>query len=637
VIRAMRENLKVLSVSLWIVIAAFVATTFFVWGKGSITGGNGTVAITVNGEDVSLAQYQQLYRASLESYQQTFKDRLNDEMVRQLRLPERVANDLIQERLLLQWATRDGIRVGDEELLSNIWAMPIFHEDGRFSLERYRRVLAANRLDDFTFQTRIRTGLIKQKVETLILDGIKLSEAEVRDAWVLARERVRAQYLLIETAPLIPTIQVSDAELQKSYEERQAQFRRPEQRRVQHAILSSKTLRAQVSVTDQELEAYYRDHPREFEQPKRIRVAHILVRVPSTGGSEAEAEAKGKLEGALKRIKGGADFAQLAKEVSEDPASAAQGGDVGYVTEGELVKSFERAAFALKKCEISEPVRTEYGYHLIKLLDVQAPEKKGLRDVKGTIRDKLTSERADRLAQSRAQALQNALSGAPDFKAEAGRQGVEVRESPFFSRGTPLEGVGQVPEMEEAIWGLAVGGTTPFLKTPSGYVIARLVEKRDAFIPPLAEVREAVLMAVKREKAQARAVEQATTMIAALQKGEDLQSLARRENLKAGETGFFSRVTPMADKDLAQELGEQPFLVKTGGVSNPIIGRRGVYLLKVVERQPPDPIGFEAARAELEKQLLTQKRTQAWQGWTQALRAQAKIEINEKVIGTLAP
>lgn len=631
----MRENLKVLSVSLWIVIAAFIATTFLVWGKGSITGGNATAAVTVNGEEISLAQYQQLYRAYLEYYQQLFKDRFNEDLARQLQLPGRVVNDLIQERLLLQWARTEGIRVGDQELRGQIETMPAFQENGRFSRERYLRLLAGNNLDPVTFETSKRSELLRQKVETLILDGVKLSEAELREAWTLAQERLRAQYLFFETAPLIPAIQVSETDLQKYYEDHRAQLRRPEQRRVLYAIFSQKAVQGQVSVTDQEVEAYYREHLREFEQPKRIRVAHILVRVSPTGGGEAEAKARGKLEAALERIKGGADFARVAKEISEDPASAAQGGDLGYLAEGELVKSFERAAFALKKGEVSPPVRTEFGYHLIKLLDVQAPAKKSLSEVKGSIRDKLVTERADRLTESRTEALRRALSGAQDFKGEAERLGAQVRESPLLSRGAPLEGVGRVKELEEAIWGLAVGGTTAPLKTPSGYVIARLLEKKEASIPPLAEVREAVLIAVKRQKAEDRALERAKALIPVLEKGEDFHAVARREDLKVMDTGLFSRATPLADKELAQELGQAPFSVKTGGVSAPIIGRRGVYLLKVVERQPPDQKGFEVARAELEKQLLEQKRTQVWQAWLGALRAQAKIEVNEKVLGTL--
>ena len=631
----MRENLKVLSVSLWIVIAAFIATTFLVWGKGSITGGDVSAAVTVNGEEVPLAQYQQLYRSYVEFYQQAFKDRFTEELARQMKLKERVVNDLVQERLLLQWARKERIGVGDQELRGQIEAMPSFQEGGRFSRDRYLRLLAARRLDPVTFEAAKRTDLLRQKVETLIRDGVKLSEAELRETWTLRHERLRVQYLVVETGSLLPTIQATEEELQKYHGEDQAQFRRLEQRRVQYVVLSVKTVQGQVTVTDQDVEAYYREQPREFEQPRRVRAAHILVRVPPTGGSEAEARARGKLEAAQERIKGGADFTQLAKEISEDSASAAQGGDLGFVAEGELVPTFERVAFGLKKGEVSQPVRTEFGYHLIKLLDVQAPVKKSLKEVSGTIRAKLLSERADRLAQSRGEALQKTLAGAQDFKAEAARQGAEVRESALFPRGTPLEGVGRVREVEEAIWGTAVGGTTLPLKIPDGYVIARLVEKKDPYTPPLTEVREAVVSAVKRQKAEARAMERARALIPALEKGEDLQTLARREGLNAGESSF-SRATPTGDQLLAQELGQSPFSVKTGGVSAPIAGRRGVYVLKVLERHLPDPKGFEPARAELEKQLLEQKRSQVWQAWVQALRAQAKVEINQKVVGPLS-
>ena len=634
-IRAMRENLKVLSVSLWIVIAAFIASLFFVFGRDTLTGGSANSALTVNGEDIPLADYQQLYRAYMEFYQQTFKERLTDELVRQLRLPERVVDDLIQERLLLQWARREGLAVGDQELRAQIEAMPAFQEGDRFSRERYLQLLAARRLNPVTFETAKRSELLRLKVEAVIVDGVKLSDAEMREAWLLTNERIRVQYLLIETAPLIAAIQVADAELQKYYDAQQTQFRRPEQRRVQYVIVSPKGLEAEVSVTAEDVETYYRDHAREFEQPKRIRVAHILIRVASTGGGEAEATARQKAEATLQRIKAGADFAQVAKEISEDAASAAVGGDLGFVTEGELLKGFETAAFALKKGEVSQPVRTEFGYHLIKLLDAQAPEKKSLKEVQATIRTRLLTERADRLAQSRAETLHRALSAAQNLRGEAERQGALVRESGLLTRGAPLEGIGQVRDLEETVWGLPVGGTTVPIKTPSGYVIGRVSERKEAHTPPLAEIREAVVTAVKQEKAQAQAIERAKTIAPAFEKGENVTVLARRENLKLGEIGPFSRATPLADRELAQELGPHPFALRTGTVSAPVTGRRGVYLVKVIERQPPDSKGFEAARPEIGRQLLAEKRTQAWQSWLRALRAQARIDINQKVLGPL--
>ena len=624
--RAMRKSAKYF---LAVVIVAFIGTSFFLWGTGSGPGGGEAVA-TVNGEEISLATYQQAYRAYLDFFRQIYRERFDEELARRLKLSEQVINDLIRERLVLQRARQEGIAVSDHEVRERIQAIPAFQENGRFSPDLYLRRLAQARLDPATFEAEVRTELLQRRLETLIKQGVKVSEAEVRHFWETRQERLRAAYLLVETAPLEQAAQGTDPEIEAYYKDRQAEFRRPERRRIVYALLSGKGL-PPPSVSDEEVAAYYREHPGEFERPKRIRVAHLLVTVPAVGGGEAEARARAKAEEALGRIRAGADFGAVAKEVSEDPATAKAGGELGWIGPGELTPAFEQVAFGLPRGEVSPPVRTAFGYHLIKVLEVEEARKTALKEAAAGIRAKLQAEKRARQLRARAEEAAEALRGAQAFAEEARRLGLAVREAGPLAKGDPVEGLGRVAEVEAAVFELAVGGTSELLETPQGSVIVRVLDRQEAHIPPLTEIRDEVGAALKRKKAAEQALEKARSLAQALARGEDSKALARREGVRAGETPFFSRSEPLPDQALAQAVGSAAFGLAVGGISEPVQAGPGVYVVKVLERQAPAPEGFAAARKELTQQLLEAKRAQAWQGWVQALRAQAKITINERL------
>ncbi|HWM79209.1 MAG TPA: SurA N-terminal domain-containing protein, partial [Methylomirabilota bacterium] len=368
-IGAMRQYFRGLKFILLIVIVAFVATSLvFVYGSGSLRGdgARGSAPATVNGEEIPAARLQRMQRNYLEYYRRAYRQDITPEMAERMGLTQQVISDLIQEALIIQQAKREGITVSDEELRLRIQSIPAFQEDGRFSRDRYLALLKQQRMEPGEFETEVRRDLLRQKMEALIKDGIKVSEAEVDQAYMTRFERVRADWAYVESGPLMAQVTVSDADAEAYVKAHEAQFSRPERRRIQYVLIAPKAFAK--AVTDADAEAYYKEHRVEFEKPKRLKTAHILVRVPPTGGSEAENKSKAKVEEAIRRAKAGEDFGKLAKELSEDTATAPQGGDLGFVGKGEMVPQFEEAVFALKKGEMSpQPVRTPFGYHAIKV------------------------------------------------------------------------------------------------------------------------------------------------------------------------------------------------------------------------------------------------------------------------------
>jgi peptidyl-prolyl cis-trans isomerase D len=630
-IGAMRRNLKALSITLWVVIAAFIGTTFLVWGKGSIRGGDANTVATVNGEEIAFDRYQRLYRSYVEFYRQLYRERFTPELAERLGLSQQVLNDLILETLILQRAKAEGIQVGDPEVRATIQTIRAFHEGGRFSQERYLRILSQARITPADFEEEQRREILKRKVEATIKSGVKVSELEIRQAYDFRRERVKAVWVQVEIQPLLAKISATDGEIEAYLKEHPSEFQRPERRRLQYVLVTPKNF--QVPAVESEVAAYYREHAAEFETPRRVKVSHILVRVPPTGGSQAENHAKAKVESAIKRVRAGEEFAKVAKEVSEDPASAAAGGELGFVAQGELVPQFEQAAFALKKGEITpEPVRTPVGYHAIRVSDIQEAGRRALKEVADQIREKLQRERSDKRAQAKTEEARAAIQSAGDFSAAAKALGLDPKEA-VLARGEPLAEVGPAPEVDEVVFNLAVGGTSASLKTPSGYVVLKILDRLPAAVPPLLEIRGEVAQAVKRRKAETQALERANALAGATEQGEDLFALAKREGLLSGDTGFFSRAEPPPDKRLPSEVMRAALELAVGRVSQPVKSPQGVFVVKVIERQPADPAGLELEkeRDELARQLLERKRTQAWEAWVSSLRATAKIDLTNQV------
>jgi len=622
-IQALRRNTKILLI---VVIVAFVGTSFFVWGKGSITGGDPNAVATVNDEEIPLDRYQRLYRSYVEFYRQLYKDRFTPEVVERLGISQQVLNDLVRETLILQRANAEGIRVGDEELRAQIQAIRVFQENGRFSRERYLSTLNRAKIDPATFEVEQRRELIRRKMEAIIKEGIKVSDMELKQAYEFRREKVRAAWAQVEIPPLMAGVSVTDPELEDFLKRNPLQFQEPERRRVQYVVVSPKAFVKRV--TDAEVQAYYKEHAAEFERPRRVKVAHVLVRVPPVGGSEAEEKAKAKVGETIKRARAGEDFAKLAREISEDAATAGAGGEIGTVARGELVPAFEQAAFGLKKGEVSrEPVRTPFGYHAIKVLDIQEAGKRPLKEAAGQIREKLESEKSDRAALTKAEELKDALGGASDFPAAARQRGLEPKTA-LLARGDALEGVGRLQPVEEAVFSLALGGVTPPLKTSSGYVVAKVVESVPATVPAFGEIKGKVAEAFKRQKAEALALVRAKELAAAAERGEDLLTLAKKQGFPSSDTGFFSRSEPAPDRRLPGEGMRVALQLAVGRVAEPVTTPLGIFVIKTLERRPPDPAGFEKDREELLQQVLAQKKDQAWESWVRRLRAAAKINYS---------
>jgi peptidyl-prolyl cis-trans isomerase D len=620
-ITIMRRYRRALQVGLLVVIVAFVASLFIFGATGPGGGARDSVAI-VNGAEIPVERYQRRYQEYLDTYAQILRERVSPETAERLGLARQVVDDLVQEELIAQRAQAEGLAVTDDELNAQIQAIPAFHEGGRFALRRYDEVVRRLGYTKSGFESEMRRRLTRGKVEQLVRAGVNVSETEVEQAWTQSREQVRVAWGLVEVAALTAAITPSDGELAAHLTAHAGDFRLPERRRVQYVAVDAKALRPPVS--DAAVATYYREHGAEFEQPRRVRAAHILARVAETGGSEAEDRARAKVTEAIRRARAGEDFAKLARELSEDKNSAAQGGELGFVAKGEMVPAIEQALAALKPGAVAaEPVRTPLGYHALKALEVRPGGKKPLTEVAAQIRERLATEAAEGAARARAEEARAKLLGAGDFLAEARALGLAPVET-TIARRPRAPGLPPDP-LEEAAFELARGGVSAPVRTPGGFLVVKQIEALPASVPPLAEVRDRVAAAVKRQKAEAQALDKARQMLAEARSG-DLGAAARTIGATFGETARFTRSKP--PERLPGDAVLAALQTPTGGLTEPVRTPQGVFVLKVLERVAPAAAGPAAERDKLAADLLARKQGQAWEAWMRAARARATIEIS---------
>jgi peptidyl-prolyl cis-trans isomerase D len=607
---------------LWVVVAVFIASLFYIGTTGFEDQPPDTVA-SVNGESIPMERYQRRYRAYVDAYTRMYRDQFTPALAERIGLPQRVVDDLVQETLIVQRAEREGLALTDEELNAQIQAIPAFQEGGRFSLKRYQEFLRRQGVSASGFEADVRRELTRFKLERLVKNGAKIAEPEIDQAVAYRKDRVRAAWALVELAPIIARTTADDAELDAYLKEHSVEFQLPERRRAQYVILSTKDFAQPVSAA--EVEAYYKEHAAEFETPRQVKAAHVLVQVPETGGSEAENRARDKAADVIRRVKAGEDFAKLARELSEDPGSKTNGGELGWISAGETVPQFEQALWRLPKGGISdEPVRSPFGYHAIRALDIREGGQTPLAQAAPQIRERLLAERSTKAALAKADEIRPALQVASDFSAEAKRLGREARDA-TISRSEGLPGVGRNDAVQEAAFALRPGAVSTPLSTPAGPVILKVIEHLPAAVPPLSEIREKVIAAVKRKKADGIAAEIARKLVADAQGGE-LVALAKKAGFPSGETAPFARSQPPTDR-LPGEAMVAALQTRVGAIGEPVKTAQGYYVVKTLERLPPDPQGAAKDRDQIAGEVLEAKRNQLWESWLAATRARAKIEL----------
>ena len=615
----------------------------FVIGYAMLTSpGDGTqngqpnIAVKVNGTAVAFSDFQAAYGNLYQLYQNIYQEQFTPTLERQLKLAQKAVDGLINQTLMLEEAKRQGLEIGKQELIDAIAKVPAFQQNGAFSKDRYLQVLGAQRLTTEEFEEMQRRDLLVGKVRDSLQKNVTVTDAEIEQEYRDSQEKLELEVVRIAPAAFEKQVRVTDSELAAFFETRKEEFRAPERIALSHIEFLPQRYVDEVTFDDAELEVFYRRNLDRFETPEQARAAHILVRVPDGADEAMRKQKRDQAEKLLAEAKGGKDFAALAREFSDDKASAVNGGDLGSFTRGTMVPTFEQAVFNLKPGEISSLVETQFGYHIIKLNTLVEAKVLPLTEVADEIKRGLRIEKARQLAFEKAMDAYNVNRKGGSLQAAAQAAGLEVHQTGLFARDEAAGVLGRNEEIVNAAFLLGDGELGRPVVTEKGVILFALKERVPSRIPALAEVRAQIEQAYRGEQAKSLAKAAAERLLATAKAGGGLTAPARAIGQLVEETGPFTRsYSPFVPKvGTSEELAKAAFtLTAPGNCVDKVFEIDGHFVVAALKRREaanPALLGT-AQRDQLRQTLLERKQNDAVKKRLEELKAGATIEITPQM------
>lgn len=608
---------------------AIIILVFIFWGVGSLrdSGVSGVVA-TVNGKPILYQEYATAYQRAADMLRRR-NPSITREQLQQMQLGRQVLQQLVMESLLFQEAERADLAITPLELRQYIAQLPSFqNEQGKFDPEVYKRVIAAQRTTPGRFEEQTARALLEQKMRDDVTAGAYVSPEEARALYDFTREQRVAEYLFFPAADHMPAAMPGEDELKAYYESHRAAFAVPAKADVEYIIVRPTDLAKPDAVSDADVAAWYEKNQDTYATPLRLKVRHILLRLDpkATEAEVKKAETKAaELEKALSK---GGDFAALAAKNSEDADTAPRGGELGWIKEGDTVAPFEEAALALKPGQVSAPVRTDFGLHIIKVDEREDAHVKPLADVRDEIRTRLaTIQGGDKLREVLDSLIEANILGKP--LAEIARShNLEAKSS----------GLSSAAELEQRL-GIKTKDAATLLSTPAGasvdaaievpqngFMIARVKESAPAATRAFAEVKDDIAAILRKEKALAAAGEAAAKI------RKDMgTALPASLTAKVRTTAPITRgeaVPGLPNPQLAQALFAAPagewlstiFPVEAGNAP-------GVALVRVKSVTRPDDAEWQPLSEMLRASLESSRKNEMFQAFLMLLHSKAKVEL----------
>jgi peptidyl-prolyl cis-trans isomerase D len=590
-----------------LIIVAVSMTAFFVPWQDRQPQLDDAVA-QVEGTPITTGEFRRLLNQRLQMFQQQGGGSLPPETLRQLGFDRQILNQLVDQRAIEAEAQRRGITVTDTEVREAIRNMPAFQENGQFvGYDRYRAVLRSQRppFREEDFESLVRSELLAEKLQDAVTGWITVSEAEVDAEYRKRNEKVKLDVVSFQADQFRAGITATDADALALFTKDPSRYKFGERRKVRYLLVDTQALRAGITPTAQQIEAYYNENLQQFSNPEQVHALHILLK---TEGQDAAAVRK-RAEAVLKEARGGADFAALARQHSEDEGSRGSGGDLNFFGRGSMVKPFEDAAFAMAPGQISDLVQTDYGFHIIKVLEKRAAGQRPLAEV----RDQIAEQLKWQLAQSRAQELSTTLGARiktpADLDAAARENGLTVKETAFFQRGDVIPEFGPTSQVAAEAFDLKEGAVSGAVRTGQAFVFLTVTGREDARVPKFEEVKEKVRGDVVTEKALAAARAKAADVAAAVKAGTPLAAAAKAAGKEVRTTELIARASVVADVGVSAAVDAVAFALPVGATSGVIATDNGAAVVKVVERTTVNDTELSAARDSLRRELVAQRRS----------------------------
>ena len=616
------------------VVLGIIGLVFVFWGI-NWTLSAPTYAAKVNGVEISANEMRQTYQQRLAQMERQAKTPLDE--AQRAEIKRRVLDDYVRNEALITRLNRLGYRVSDAELLAQMAQIPAFQVDGKFDQAYAIAVLRAQGRSISEIESLFRRDAQLRQLDVALDYSSFVTPSELKYLRAITRQQRELQWLVLPAAKYAAAATPDEAALEGYYEAHKGEYLTPETINLRYVEISQTDLAAKVSVDEAKLKAYYEEQkaktPERYVQPEQRRVRHILLPVSDP---KDDAVVKAKAEAILKRAQGGEDFAKLAKENSQDPGSAQQGGDLGWSERKAWVAPFAEAAFSMQEGEIKGPVKTQFGYHILKLEGIQPAVVKTFEQSQGELEADYRRSEADRLFNDAQDKLADAaLQNNTDLDEVARKAGLTVHDIPNFSRTEGGGELGKSDAVREAAFSQDVldGRLSSMIEVDKGRgVVLRSTDHKLPQQKPLQEVRTAVTAAWKTQRGSELAVAAATDAVKRLQQGESFDAVAKSLGVAAQPPKFVARTDADVPLDVRRDAFEAP---KPAGkaiyssLKQPS-GDAAVLAISAVREDPS--ADAKEPETELKREFAGTAAAAEAQGYTAAARADAQVTVNIKAL-----
>lgn len=638
-LKVMRDSFNRLKWVLIAVVAAIVVGFVFIdmglggAGFGSAETGTGFAA-RVNGETISLQEYQRSVNNLENMYRQMYQQQFTPEMAAAMGLSKQVLDSLIDQRLLAQEARRLNLEATPEEVRKKLLSIPTFTENGKFvGMDLYNRYVTGplGYASAAAFEEDLAREITLQKMESALMNSLVVSTKAAEAEYRRTNENAKIRYVLVPAAA--QTVTVTPAEVENYYKANQAKYTHGEQRQIRYLMADYAKIRAGLNPTDAELQQVYAANRERYKRPAAARVQHILVKVDPAAPPAADAAARAKAQSIVQQLRSGADFAALARANSEDPSSSANGGDMGWVEMGTTVEPFEKAIFSLPLNQVSDPIRSqEFGYHIVKVLERREETVRPFEEVRTELISAATDDKARDIANQEitrinAMLKQNKPANAQAFSALANNN-VTSNDGGWVGRNEPIAGIGPHKVLVDWAFSAKRGDISDPKGTPRGVVIAYVANSRPAGVSALADIRERVEEDARMEKARNAARAALAQQMAG---ATSIDQVAAKAGQPAQETtvdrsgripGFSGDATQLVEAAIASNVGE---------LEGPVAVQQGAVAFQVVEQKKVSPQDLAQNRATMMDALRSQQARSLRAVLMERLRKGAQIEVNDEI------
>ena len=612
----------------WLIkfILGIIVIVFVFWGVGSFRSQRLNVLTKVNGEDILMESYRLAHANMLDSYKQMFGGQIPEGFLDRIDIKQQVLNGLINETLIRQAAGEMGILVSDKEVQNIILDIPAFEHNGVFDQGLYERSLRGARLTPVVFEAQVRQRLLTDKLKALLGSGLAVTEAEANEHYMFENEEVNLAYVLINASECEKDVNATKQDTTLWYESRGENYMTEPQTKLRYLALKESDV-DDANVTDLEIDAYYKDHRNEYEVKERRRARHILLKISEGADEDSIEKIQKKAEKIRDRIDNGEDFAKLAKENSDDAGSAENGGELGFFSKGMMVKPFEEAVFSMKEGEVSKPVPTRFGWHIIELEEIDPGRVKSLAEVKISIATKLKGQRAKNMIWDRANEAYDEIIQLGSLSAYAEQHEIELKTTELFSQKKPPAVIGGDPELLKTLFALNSGELSSLLQIHQGILIAEVLDKKAPYLPSLEEAKEQVKKDYVREKAKELCRLKAQKLLKAAKK-QGLEAAAKDKGLTIQQTGLFKRTDKTAKGKLPPAVAQAGLSLCEGKAYPDEVDESGnnFYILAFKEKKDADIAGFPAQKDAITKRILDQKQQTLFEDWLKHQWERASIK-----------